>query len=80
MGVNLLSFGQSFVELLPSSVSAYFINQSLKAICPQGEMTGFFINANSDQHFVPTISHNFPQFPKQSRDESEEIVMKLVGV
>jgi len=27
-------------------------------------MRHFFINENRDQHLVPTISHNFPQFPR----------------
>jgi len=56
MGVNLLSLGQSFVELLPCSISAYFINQSVKAICSQSKMTSFFIemftNVQLFDHFT----------------------------
>jgi hypothetical protein len=48
MSVNLLTSRKSFVELLPSSVSAYFLNQAIKAICPQSKLTGLFIETLSN--------------------------------
>jgi hypothetical protein len=48
MSVNLLTSRKSFVELLPSTISAYLVDQALEAICPQRKVTGLFVETLSN--------------------------------
>jgi len=48
MSVDLFARRKSFVELLPSTVSAYLVDQALEAICPQRKVTGLFVETLSN--------------------------------
>jgi hypothetical protein len=48
MSTDLFSRRKSFVELLSSTVSAYLVDQALKAICPQRKLTSLLVETLSN--------------------------------